>query len=82
MPNRKSAPLPEYTFHNVTITVAAANGRAAYAQLCSRLHSSHPGVDDVEYTTDSFSKDSEPDLIFSTERLFPEVSPPHEPYTE
>ena len=56
----------EVTFHNLEVTVSAETPEEAYTKLCTLLHT--PGV---EYTTDSFTTDQDPENEQDTEKLFP-----------
>jgi hypothetical protein len=55
-----------YTFHNVTVSIRAENGKQAYTKLCDMLVQNNDG----DWYTDTFSEeDSQPR---STRELFPE----------
>jgi hypothetical protein len=56
------------TFCNVTVSIEAENPRAAYDSLCETLHSAGKPL---EFTTDTFSTEDNPEE-HDTEELFPE----------
>ncbi len=64
----KKAEEKEFTFHNVTVTLSASNGKEAYTNLCNAFASA-----EVEWATHTYSEESEPDNVKSTAELFPDV---------
>ena len=60
----------ETTFHNVEITIKAPTPADAYTKLCEVLE---VGVKEnlLEYATDTFTTDTEPDDKRGTEEIWP-----------
>lgn len=57
----------ETTFHNVTITIDAANPTEAYRKLCELFET----IKGAEYATDTFTTDNAPDRHRNTSTLWP-----------